>query len=263
MPEDKNIIETKGITKYFGPVKALENVDFELKKNEVLGLVGDNGAGKSTLIKILSGAYLPDSGTIKVYNKTVDIKNPRDAFALGVETIYQDLALYDTLNFTKNIFAGREYLQRGVGKIFNVVDEKRMRKEALNKIKDISINLPKLSQKVETLSGGQRQAVAIARALFWGRRIIIMDEPTAALGVKESKKVLDLIKEVRKNVDGIIVITHNLEHVIAIADRIFVLRKGERAGTIDFKDYKHKSTELHSDVVRLITGAELVSDSKF
>ena len=129
MPEDKNIIETKGITKYFGPVKALENVDFELKKNEVLGLVGDNGAGKSTLIKILSGAYLPDSGTIKVYNKTVDIKNPRDAFALGVETIYQDLALYDTLNFTKNIFAGREYLQRGVGKIFNVVDEKRMRKE--------------------------------------------------------------------------------------------------------------------------------------
>ena len=261
MPERENIIEAKGITKYFGPVKALENVDFELKKDEVLGLVGDNGAGKSTLIKILSGAYIADKGTIKIYGKIVEIKTPRDSFAVGIETIYQDLALYDSLDFTKNIFAGREYIQKGIGKLFNLVDEKRMRREALAKIKDISINLPKLRQKTETLSGGQRQAVAISRALFWGRRIIIMDEPTAALGINESKKVLDLITEVRNSVDGIIIITHNLEHVIEIADRIIVLRTGERAGTVDFKDYKGRSADLHNDVVRLITGADLVSSS--
>ncbi|MCL5071034.1 MAG: ATP-binding cassette domain-containing protein [Actinobacteria bacterium] len=258
MTENDYIIEARGLYKYYGAITALENVDFELKRDEVLGLAGDNGAGKSTLIKILSGAVIPNRGTIKVYGREVKINSPRDAFELGIETIYQDLALFDNLDFAQNIFAGREYVGRGLAKLFQFVDNKKMRSEAMNKIKDISINLPNLSQKTEILSGGQRQAVAITRAIFWGRKILIMDEPLAALGVKEATKVLDLIAGVRKNVDGIIVITHNIEHMIKIADRVIVLRTGERAGEIDFKNSKKSLAELHNDVVRLITGAELV-----
>lgn len=258
MTANNYIIEAKGLYKYYGAITALENVDFELKSDEVLGLAGDNGAGKSTLIKILSGAVIPNRGTIKVYGREVKIHSPRDAFELGIETIYQDLALFDNLDFAQNIFAGREYVGRGLAKLFQFVDNKKMRSEAMNKIKDISINLPDLSQKTEILSGGQRQAVAITRAIFWGRKILIMDEPLAALGVKEARKVLDLIAGVRKNVDGIIVITHNIEHMIKITDRVIVLRTGERAGEIDFKNSKKSLAELHNDVVRLITGAELV-----
>lgn len=258
MAENDYIIEARGLYKYYGAITALANVDFELKRNEVLGLAGDNGAGKSTLIKILSGAVIPNRGAIKVYGREVKINSPRDAFELGIETIYQDLALFDNLDFAQNIFAGREYVGRGLAKLFQFVASKKMRSEALNKIKDISINLPDLSQKTETLSGGQRQAVAITRAIFWGRKILIMDEPLAALGVKEAAKVLELIEGVRKNVDGIIVITHNIEHMIKIADRVIVLRTGERAGEIDFKNSKKSLAELHTNVVRLITGAELV-----
>jgi len=253
------VIEAKGLSKYFGTVTALEDVDFELRKGEVLGLVGDNGAGKSTLIKILSGSITSNKGTIKVYGKEVKINNPRDAFNLGIETIYQDLALFDNLNFTQNIFAGREYIANGIGKILRFADDRRMRVEAMNRIKNISINLPKLSQKTETLSGGQRQAVAITRALFWGRRIIIMDEPTAALGVKETKKVLNMINGIRNNLDGMIIITHNIEQIIKIVDRVIVLRNGYRVGSIDFKFYKDKPEELHNDIVKLITGVELVA----
>ncbi len=259
LKNNEYIIETIGISKYFGAVRALENVDFELKKGEVLGLLGDNGAGKSTLIHIISGAITPTKGMVKVYGKLVDIKSPRDAFDLGIETIYQDIALFDNLDFTHNIFAGREYVNRGLGKLFSFVDNRKMREQAFQRIRAISINLPRLSQKTGTLSGGQRKAVAITRALFWGRRIIIMDEPTAALGVEESKKVLELIKEVRKNLDGMIIITHNIEHVIKIADRAIVLRTGQRAGSIDFKDYEGRSGELHNDLVKLITGAELLT----
>jgi simple sugar transport system ATP-binding protein len=254
------IIEAKGLSKYFGAVTALEKVDFELKRGEVLGLAGDNGAGKSTLIKILSGAVTPNKGMIKVYGREVNINNPRGAFDLGIETIYQDLALFGNLNFTQNIFAGREYVAKGIGKFFGYADDRGMRKEALRKIKNISINIPELTQKTETLSGGQRQAVAITRAIFWGRKIIIMDEPTAALGVKESTKVLELIEGIRNDVDGIIVITHNIEHMIKIADRVIVLRTGERAGDIDFKSYHGRAGELHNDIVKLITGMELVSN---
>jgi len=253
------IIEAKGLSKYYGAVTALQDVDFELKKGEILGLVGDNGAGKSTLIRILSGARQPNGGTIKVYGKEVKITNPRDAFALGIETIYQDLALFNNLNFVQNIFGGREYRAKGLGKIFGFADDKRMRAEAMEKIRDISINLPSLDQSTETLSGGQRQAVAITRAIFWGRKILIMDEPTAALGVKESAKVLDMIAHIRKNVDGIIIITHNMEHIIRIADRVIVLRTGKRVGSIDFSDYEGKRDKLHNDIVKLITGAELVA----
>ena len=259
MPDNKYIVEAKSISKYFGAVTALEDVDFELINGEILGLVGDNGAGKSTLIKILSGALTPNKGEIKVYGETVKINSPNDAFKLGIETIYQDLALFNNLNFVKNIFGGREYKARGLGKILNFADDRRMKKEAIEKIKNISINLPNLEQNTDTLSGGQRQAVAITRAIFWGRKIIIMDEPTAALGVKESAKVLEMISKIRENLDGIIIITHNIEHIIKIADRVIVLRTGKRAGGIDFKDYKEKSTSLHNDIVKLITGAELIT----
>jgi simple sugar transport system ATP-binding protein len=259
MDKDDYIIQAKGLCKYYGAVTALENVDFELKKGETLGLVGDNGAGKSTLIKILSGAVIPDKGTISVYGKEVKINNPKDAFDFGIETIYQDLALFNNLNFTQNIFAGREYVGKGLAKLFQFVDEKRMRSTAMEKIKNISINLPDLSQDTETLSGGQRQAVALTRAIFWGRRIVIMDEPTAALGVNESKKVLEIIKGIIKNLDGIIIITHNIEHILLVADRVVVLRNGQRAGSIDFKDYKDNRKDLHNDIVKLITGAELVA----
>jgi len=259
MNEDNYLIQAKGLSKYYGAVTALENVDFELKKGEILGLVGDNGAGKSTLIRLLSGARIPDKGTIYVYGKEVKINNPRDAFDLGIETIYQDLALFDNLNFTQNIFAGREYVGKGIAKLFQFVDEKRMRSTAMSKIKNISINLPDLLQRTENLSGGQRQAVALTRAIFWGRRIVIMDEPTAALGVNESKKVLEIIKNIIKNLDGIIIITHNIEHMLMVANRVIVLRNGQRAGSIDFKDYKDNHKNLHNDIVKLITGAELAT----
>ncbi len=257
--DNSYIIQAKNITKYFGSVAALENVDFELKDGEVLGLVGDNGAGKSTLVKILSGAELPTNGIIEVFGKPVNIRNPRDAFELGIETIYQDLALFDNLDFVQNIFAGREYKSKGVGGLFGFIDSRKMQKEASETIKSISINLPLLSQNVRVLSGGQRQAVAITRALFWGQRILIMDEPTAALGVRESKKVLELIEETRKHVSGIIIITHNIENIIKIADRVIVLRNGGRVGDISFKNYGDKWEDLHNDIVKLITGAEIIN----
>ena len=249
------VIQAKGLTKYFGAVRALYNVDFELKRGEILGLLGDNGAGKSTLIKILSGAILASSGEIYFEGEKVDVNQPRDAFKLGIETIYQDLALFDNLDFTKNVFVGREYKSKGPGRILAFADNRRMRNEARDKIGNISINLPDLEQKVETMSGGQRQAVAISRSIFWGKKVIIMDEPTAALGVQESRKVLELIKETIKHVDGIILITHNIDHVLRVAHRVIVLRHGERAGEIDCTDKSCPLEEIHHRIVSKITGA--------
>lgn len=254
MQNNDYIIRVKNINKNYGAVKALDGVDFELKKGEILGLVGDNGAGKSTLIKILSGAVQANSGTIQVMGEEVSIHRPRDAFNLGIETIYQDLALFNNLNFTQNIFAGREYIGRYIKRILGFADTKRMEKEALLKVKGISINLPTLSQKVGTLSGGQRQAVAISRAIFWGKKIIIMDEPTAALGVEESRKVLELIKETINHVQGIILIAHNIEHVIKVANRVVVLRNGQRVASLEFENYKGRLNDLHNDIVKGITG---------
>ena len=249
------VIKAKGLTKTFGAVRALHNVDFELKEKEILGLLGDNGAGKSTLIKILSGAILADSGVIYVKGKKVNIKQPRDAFELGIETIYQDLALFNNLDFTKNIFVGREYMSQGPGKILAFADTRRMRNEATTKIQEISINLPSLEQKVETMSGGQRQAVAITRSIFWGKKVIIMDEPTASLGVQESRKVLELIKETIKHVDGIILITHNIDHVMMVADRVIVLRNGERVGDLICNKKTYSKEEINHKIVSMITGA--------
>ena len=248
------VLEAKKITKLFGPVVALKDVDFEVRRGEILGLLGDNGAGKSTLIKIFSGAITANKGDIFFEGKKVDIKQPRDSFDLGIETIYQDLALFNNLDFTKNIFVGREYISKGPGKIFAFADTRKMRNKAREKIRDISINLPSLEQRVETMSGGQRQAVAITKCIFWGKKVIIMDEPTAALGVQESKKVLELIKETINHVEGIILITHNIDHVLRVADRVIILRHGERVGELECSDSDSRHDELHHKIVSMITG---------
>jgi len=257
LKSDRYIIEAKDLCKDFGPVRALFNVNFELRKGEILGLVGDNGAGKSTLIKILSGAIAADSGDVYFEGSRVTINQPRDAFELGIETIYQDLALFESLDFTKNIFAGREYVGKGLNKIFAFADNKRMTKEALKKITNISINLPSLDQEIATMSGGQRQAVAIARSIFWGQKVIIMDEPTAALGVQESSRVLSMITETIKHVEGIILISHNIDHVLKVADRVIVLRYGERVGDLRCSNVEERHEELHHKIVSMITGAIL------
>ena len=175
----------------------------------------------------------------------------------GIETIYQDLALFDGLDFTTNIFIGREYLRRGwLNRFFGIIDIKTMEKKANDVMGQISFNMPQIHEEVENFSGGQKQAVALARAILWKKKIILMDEPTAALGVQEGQKVLKMIKDFAKVVKGIIVISHNIEHIINVTDRVIVLRRGERAGTVDFKDYKEKESSKHSDIVKLISGLE-------
>ena len=245
MSEKKAILLMKNISKSFGAVEALCNVDFELYPNEVLGLVGDNGAGKSTLIKIASGVLIADSGEIFIEGKKVNIKSPHDARELGIETVYQDLALLDNLDVTKNIFVGRE---PRIGKFFfNSNKMARLTKEVLD---SLGINIPSLFSEARFLSGGQRQAIAVGRAAYWGCKMVIMDEPTAALGVRESLKVLELAKKLKEKNVSIIIISHNLEHVFKVADRIIVLRKGKRAAERVIEN------TTGDEIVKLITGAE-------
>jgi len=261
MPK-KILLEMRNINKRFGAVVAIDNVDFEIYEGEILGLLGDNGAGKSTLIKIISGALKEDSGEIFFKGEKLNIRNPRDAIDLGIETIYQDLSLYDNLEFSMNIFAGREYVKQGLGRIFGYVDVSRMRMESGKVLEGMSINMPREREVVEKFSGGQRQAIAIARAAFWGKKMLLMDEPTAALGVRESGNVLALIKEFIKRVKGIVIITHNIDHIINVADRAIILRRGKRAGSVEFKKYKGKSEELHNEIVKIITGFESISNNQ-
>jgi len=217
---DNPIIQMIGISKSFGPVRALENVNFTLGRGEIAGLVGDNGAGKSTLLKILSGVLQPDKGEILYNGKKVVFKSPQDARKLGIEAIYQDLALCDDLNIYRNIFLSREI----GGRIF--IDKSAMRNETLKILRSININIPSIEQQVKYLSGGQRQSVAIARAMYFNAQIILMDEPTAALGVTESKEVFNLMLELKKKGRSIVFITHNLRHIFSVVDRITVLYKG-------------------------------------
>jgi ABC-type sugar transport system ATPase subunit len=250
------LLELKGITKKFGSVVALDKVDFELYENETLALLGDNGAGKSTLIKIISGVIQPDSGDIILESNKVEIKNPRDSINLGIETIYQELALFENLSAPANIFAGRELFHNGFGKLIGLLDTKRMNEETELLLKNLNINLPNIRENVEKLSGGQRQSVAISRAIRWKKKIIILDEPTAALGVKESAKLLDLIRNLKSKVKGIIVISHNIEHVLGIADRAIVLRKGKRVGDIQISG-RNDIDIIHTELVKMITGIEV------
>jgi ABC-type sugar transport system ATPase subunit len=240
------ILKVQGVSKRFGGVHALENVSLELYPGEVLALAGDNGAGKSTLIKIISGVLHPDEGTIWYSGSEVTFENPQKAREHGIETIYQDLALADNLDVGANVFLGREPLKRVLG--FPVLDRKRMRTQAAGALRVLDIQIHRFDLPIRSLSGGQRQAVAIGRAIHWKAKILIMDEPTAALGVPEQRKVIALIKSLKQSGVGVIFISHNLVDIFAVSDRIVVLRRGVKAGA-------RISTDTSSDeIVRLMVG---------
>ena len=245
------ILQARNLTKRYGRVTAMENCNFELMPGEILAVIGDNGAGKSTLIKALSGAITPDSGTIELNGKEVFFTSPLNARDYGIETVYQNLAMSPALSIADNMFMGREIRKKGVlGTIFRQLDKKKMNELARQKLSELGLlTIQNIEQKVETLSGGQRQGVAVARAVAFGSNVVILDEPTAALGVKEGRRVLDLILEVKSRGIPIILISHNMPHVFEVADRIHIHRLGKRLGVIKPKDYSM------SDAVALMTGA--------
>ena len=243
------LLEARGIAKHYGSVVALESADFEVYAGEIVALIGDNGAGKSTLIKILSGAVRPDSGTILMRGLPVEFHSPRDARAAGIETVYQDLALAPDLDVAANLFLGREITQPGLLGRLDFYNQRAMREQAARHLRDLKVNLRSIRQTVDTLSGGQRQSVAVARAVLWGKEIVIMDEPTAALGVAQSGMVLDLMRRIRDQGTAVIFISHNMPHVFEVADRMAVLRRGRRVGTL----FPHDATM--DQAVSLMTGA--------
>ncbi|MEA5359600.1 ATP-binding cassette domain-containing protein [Amycolatopsis sp., V23-08] len=243
------ILQARGLVKRYGRVTAIDGADFDLLPGEVLAVVGDNGAGKSSLIKTLSGAVIPDEGEIKVDGETVHFKSPLDARQYGIETVYQDLAVAPALDIASNMFLGREKRIGGAFGLFRKLDTATMRSEAQRILDELGINIKSITQLVETLSGGQRQGVAVARAAAFGTKAVIMDEPTAALGVAESGKVLDLIGRIRDRGLPVVLISHNMPHVFDIADRIHVHRLGKRVAVVSPK------THSMNQVVGLLTGA--------
>jgi simple sugar transport system ATP-binding protein len=243
------ILRAEGIAKQFGRVVALRGADYQLRRGEVHAIVGDNGAGKSTLVKIISGVHPPDAGTIALEGPAVTIPSPRAARELGIETVYQDLALADELDAAANLFLGREELLPPPLSWFGFLDTKKMRRRAAEEINRLKVGIPSVQQPVINFSGGQRQAIAVARAIAWGRRIVILDEPTAALGVRESQMVLEMIRDLREHGLSVIMISHNLPEVFLVADRITVLRLGRTISVLNTKD---SSVEA---VVGMMTGA--------
>ncbi len=224
------LLELEGVSKRFGPVQALDRVDFAVGAGEVVGLVGDNGAGKSTLVKAIAGINTIDDGAIRFEGQEVSIHKPQDATALGIATVYQDLALCDNLDVVNNLFLGREEVAPGVGRVSRQLDEVKMEHETADLLSNLAVTIPSLRSEVGTLSGGQRQQVAVARSLLGEPKVVLLDEPTAALGVPQTKQVLALIRRLRERDLGVVVISHNLVDVFEIADRIFVLRLGRSAG---------------------------------
>ena len=245
------LLALTGVTKRFGAVQALAGVDLEVRRGEVVGLVGDNGAGKSTLVKILSGIYTPDDGVFSADGMPVTIRTPEDALQLGIATVYQDLALADNLDVVANLFLGHEELATGPARATWQLDEAGMEHRSHELLEQLAVTIPDVRSEVGTLSGGQRQQVAVARSLLGEPRIVLLDEPTAALGVAQTAQVLALIKRLRERGLGVIVISHNLADVFEVADRIVVLRLGSLAGTFDV------ATASRDEVVAAITGARL------
>ena len=245
------IIETRGITKRFGGLTAVDNVSMGVNAGEVVAILGDNGAGKSTLIKMISGVHKPDEGAILLDGKPMKLESPMDALANGIETIYQDLALAENLNVSSNIFLGREKTKRSLG-VLNVLDHEYMQKESRSVLDRLEIEIPSLKNTIRTLSGGQRQAVAISRSIYWQAKVLIMDEPTAALGIAEQKKVLDLVKSLKTQGIGIIIISHQMYDVFEVADRIIVMRRGQNVAT------RMVSETTADEIVGLIVGSETV-----
>ncbi|MBN9364083.1 MULTISPECIES: ATP-binding cassette domain-containing protein [unclassified Devosia] len=245
------VLEGRGLNKRYGRVVALDNADFDLRRNEILAVIGDNGAGKSTLIKALCGAVIPDSGEILLDGQPVHFKSPMDARDAGIETVYQNLALSPALSIADNMFLGRELRKPGwTGSLFRRLDRARMARIARDKLSELGLlTIQNIHQSVETLSGGQRQGVAVARAAAFGSRVVIMDEPTAALGVKESRRVLELMLDVKRRGLPIVLISHNMPHVFEVADRIHIHRLGKRIAIINPKEFSM------SDAVAIMTGA--------
>ena len=244
------VIQAKGLVKRFGQVTALDGADFELRAGEILAVIGDNGAGKSSLIKCLAGASIPDAGEIYLDGQRVHFKSPIDARRAGIETVYQDLAVAPAMTIAENLFLGREIRRSGfLGSVLQMIDKKKMLEESITRMNDLKVGIRSMTQAVETLSGGQRQCVAVARAAAFAQHVVIMDEPTAALGVKEGNMVLELIRRVRDKGLPVILISHNMPHVFEIADRIHVARLGKRAAVLNPKKISM------SDTVAVMTGA--------
>ena len=245
------VLQARGLNKRYGRVVALDNADFDLLPGEILAVIGDNGAGKSTLVKALCGAVIPDSGTIELNGQPVHFRSPIEARVAGIETVYQNLALSPALSIADNMFLGREIRKPGfVGQWLRRLDRSAMQKIAREKLSELGLmTIQNINQPVETLSGGQRQGVAVARAAAFGSRVVIMDEPTAALGVKESRRVLELMLDVKRRGLPIVLISHNMPHVFEVADRIHIHRLGKRIAVINPKDFSM------SDAVAIMTGA--------
>jgi fructose transport system ATP-binding protein len=243
------VFEARALVKLYGHVTALDGCDFELRAGEVLAVIGDNGAGKSTLIKALSGAVIPDSGELLLDGSPVRLHSPLDARRYGIETVYQDLALAPALDIASNLYLGREIRRHGPAGWLRMLDKRAMRRQALQHMSELKIGLRSMTNAVEDLSGGQRQGVAVARAAAFARRLVIMDEPTAALGVRESGQVLDLIRRIRDRGLPVILVSHNMPQVFEVSDRIHVQRLGRRVALVRPQDY------TMSEVVAIMTGA--------
>ena len=244
------VLAARGLVKRYGRVVALDGADFDLMPGEILAVIGDNGAGKSSLIKALSGAIRPDEGVIRLDGNPVSFGSPIEARHAGIETVYQNLALSPALSIADNMFLGREIRMGGIAGLFRTLDRRKMQEIAREKLNDLGLmTIQNINQSVETLSGGQRQGVAVARAVAFGSKVVIMDEPTAALGVKESRRVLELMLDVKRRGLPIVLISHNMPHVFEVADRIHIHRLGKRIAVIDPKQYSM------SDAVAIMTGA--------
>ena len=244
------VMEARNLVKKYGSVIAMNGADFELRPGEILAVIGDNGAGKSSLIKALSGATIPDSGEMFLDGQPIAFRSPIDARRNGIETVYQDLAVAPAMTIAENLFLGREILKPGpLGKLFRLLDKKKMHDEATRHMQGLQFAIKSMRQPVETLSGGQRQGVAVARSAAFARHVVIMDEPTAALGVREGNMVLDLIRKVRDSGLPVILISHNMPHVFEVADRIHVHRMGKRAAILNPKRISM------ADTVSVMTGA--------
>lgn len=248
-PPGTVLLETRGVAKNFGAVQALRGVDFEARAGEVTALLGDNGAGKSTLIKCIAGTYIPDAGEILVDSVPQKFHTPHDATKAGIETVYQDLALADNLDVVANLFLGREQVQTWIPYVFRTISEEEMERRATVALSTLRINIPSVRNQVAQLSGGQRQSVAVAKAVLWSPKVVILDEPTAALGVAQTRQVLDLVLRLKEQGLAVVIITHNIVDAFEVADRAIVLRLGKRVATLTISEVTPE------DVVAAITGA--------
>ena len=244
------VLEARRIVKRYGHVTALDGASFDVRASEIVAVIGDNGAGKTTPIKVLSGAIAPDAGEVRLEDRPVRFRSPLDARRAGIETVYQDLALAPALDVSSNLFLGRELRRAGLaGSLLRLLDKRGMRREAARQLAELGIEVPSITAPVENLSGGQRQGVAVARAAAWARRVVILDEPTAALGVRETAHVLELIRRIRDRGLAVVLISHDMPHVFELADRIQIMRLGRRAAIITPRSH------TMADAVALMTGA--------